>query len=630
MTAPLVLITPCDHEATVKPRQSKKGPNALKWVVTIRGPKVTLMSGVKAKFCDPNEEAAQQTIASFLGIDKSTITARNAVAVQDEKGEPKATRTTTSEATTVVPSAVPSGELAPPIDGVASYAPQQLPLSPGSGFLSSQQYSVSPFMQNPLTYTMHGPHLPALARDGSQPCGLPPHAQSQIPFSYAGNGPPPALHNGGLLPLPDTQALMPPATVASASNANNVSTSGSHGMFSSGPCVISAPVPSSDVINAKIALFHPLEMVEGKGYAADGKTAIVPTAEQERIYQHAIKSPNEIDTKFTVRITAGAGAGKTTTMLQVAAKAARLGHSHITYVTYAKAAADDGAQRIKEALRDFPNPPIVEARTLHSCAMRLLLADRKEEFVEENTRLMDDESLQNFIKTVCDREIQDFLAHAKSEIASRNRKDPRKATSMMQAAERQVAFFIFKTFSQFCQSPYTVEQFKDPLFRSRHYYPTQKFHKDGGDGDKQGFPSAIYRSKIAKYADIACLVWDAATQQGIRTYGLEMKRAQLKALRIPGSLLLVDESQDMDGCQVDWISKQCNHGTHVYIVGDAAQTIYSFRGAKSMFMLNLKGVVDFELTKSWRFGPTIASIANVVLFSKHKSKQTQRENPSWQ
>lgn len=84
------------------------------------------------------------------------------------------------------------------------------------------------------------------------------------------------------------------------------------------------------------------------------------------------------------------------------------------------------------------------------------------------------------------------------------------------------------------------------------------------------------------------------------------------------------------GCQVDWIAKQCENGSHVYIVGDAAQTIYSFRGAKSKYMVQLKGAVDFQLTKSFRFGPTIASMANAVLFSKHKSKQTQRDNATWQ
>ncbi len=42
----------------------------------------------------------------------------------------------------------------------------------------------------------------------------------------------------------------------------------------------------------------------------------------------------------------------------------------------------------------------------------------------------------------------------------------------------------------------------------------------------------------------------------VKNYDLEMKRAQLMGLEIPGSLILVDECQDMDGCQVEWVSQQ--------------------------------------------------------------------------
>lgn len=218
-------------------------------------------------------------------------------------------------------------------------------------------------------------------------------------------------------------------------------------------------------------------------------------------------------------------------------------------MTFAKAAAVDGARRIQEALQGFPNPPTIEARTLHSCAMRLLSEERKEEFNEDehNGRLMDDEALQALVKTVCQREVEEFLAHVREEVLAKTKGDMRKAAPMLQAAERQVCFFVFKCFSQFCRSPWTLEQFKDPHFKRRNYYPSEVFHKEGGEGEKQGFPPMVYKFKVGRYADLACLVWDAASEQGIRSFDIEMKRAQLKSLRIPGSLLLVDESQDMDG-----------------------------------------------------------------------------------
>lgn len=581
MAVNIKFTTPCGHEATVKLCQSKSGPNAGKWVVKIRGHKVKLKSGVKTIYCRPDEEIVKQSIASYLGIDLAVITNGNSAVVKKERS-----KMTTASAT---------------ITAAVSVAPPRVSMSP----------YLPPVQQQPLSYSKFPPNP------------FPP------PFSNYSHGPLPVYGNAnggivqsfpfGSMPSAVNSASIMPAAAAISQTARTFVAS------STIPCPLSSqaePVPASSVLS------HPAVAPAEKENASK-RTLMVPTAEQERIYQHA-KPPTPVDTNFTVRITAGAGAGKTTTILQVAAKAAELGHSHITYVTFSKAAATDGARRIQEALQNFPNAPTVEARTLHSCAMRLLSNERKEELQPDNNRLVDDEGLQAFIKSTCRHEIENFLLHAKEEIASRTKTDVRKAASMLVAAERQVCFFVFKTFTQFCRSPYTAEQFKDPSFKYRNYFPAERFHNEGMEGEKQGFPPMVYRFKIGRYADLACLVWYAANEQGIRSYDMEMKRVQLKALRIPGSLLLVDESQDMDGCQVDWISKQCNHGTHVYIVGDAAQTIYSFRGAKSKYMVNLQGAVNFELTKSWRFGPSIASMANVVLFSKHKSKQTQRDNATWQ
>jgi ATP:corrinoid adenosyltransferase len=583
--------TPCGHEATVKPCQSKKGPNAGKWVIKIRGKNVTLKSGIKTKYCEPSQDAAKQAIASFLGISPSLVTTGNSGAVKKEETKRKAT-------SAAIMASVPSVST-----NAASNPPPSLQQQ-------QQQQKEPPLAMTSSSYP--GMFMP--------PYAFPP----QFPSGAAFGPPPPVFGNGvEMMPFHAGVSLPSMANVDAPQASLNVSSSVSSDFM------VNAVVSQAPSTAAFLPPVAQVPQQQQQQASTSNGNVIVPTFEQERIYQHA-KPPTPLDTSFTVRITAGAGAGKTTTILQVAAKAARLGHSHITYVTFAKAAAADGARRIQEALSDFPNPPTIEARTLHSCAMKLLSDERKEAFEEENKRLMDDEALQAFIKTTCDREIQDFLAHAKEEIASRTKEDLRMRASMLEAAERQVVFFIFKTFGLFCRSPYTVQQFKDPMFKYRNYYPAEKFHQNNADGEKQGFPSTVYSFKLGQYADMAGLVWEAATEQGLRSYDIEMKRAQLKALRIPGSLLLVDESQDMDGCQVDWISKQVNNGAHVYFVGDAAQTIYSFRGAKSKYMVNLKRAVDFELTTSWRFGSNIASVANVVLYSKHKSKQTQRDNATWQ
>ena len=109
---------------------------------------------------------------------------------------------------------------------------------------------------------------------------------------------------------------------------------------------------------------------------------------------------------------------------------------------------------------------------------------------------------------------------------------------------------------------------------------------------------------------------------GIRSYNIEMKKAQLQNLRIPCTVLLVDECQDLDGCEVAWIEGQKKFGTHIFLVGDSVQCIYGFRGAKSTHVMKLDKCINVMLTKSYRFGPEIAMIANLALYAKDRSPQT--------
>lgn len=370
--------------------------------------------------------------------------------------------------------------------------------------------------------------------------------------------------------------------------------------------------------------------------SAAKKSPLVPTPEQQIIYSQC--KPPGGDGPTIVRITAGAGSGKTTTILNLAEKAAKMGHTHIVYVTFSKAAATDGHRRIMEIIQNSgnPNPPLVQAQTLHACAMNLLSKHRKEKGTgdELEGRLWDDQRLQRFILETCKHDIERFLDYgARQEINKGSNAD--KKGSMFQAAERQIIFFVYKTLTSFCQSNMTEAQLQDANYRKRNYYPATKYHDKGGDGEKAGFPTMVYRTRVGSYADMAWKVWETSKIKNVRTYDFEMKRAQLLELRIPGTLLLVDESQDLDGCQTDWIAKQATAGkgnkNHVYFVGDAAQTIYSFRGAKSRYMMGVPNAVDCSLTKSWRFGSEIAKIANTVLFTKLKSPQTTGNSyhPIW-
>jgi UvrD/REP helicase N-terminal domain len=243
-------------------------------------------------------------------------------------------------------------------------------------------------------------------------------------------------------------------------------------------------------------------------------------------------------------------------------------------------------------------------------------------------RILDDDHLQQEIERICKREIESFLAPCVSVIRRVARDNRAIQSSMEEVAYKQVLYFLAKTMSHFCRSNYSLEFFRDRSNQQRTYYPAKLYHgpREGRKGEKAGFVG--YENRIDWYADTVCLLWEKL--KDVRTYDMEMKRAQLLGLIIPGSLLLVDESQDCDGCQIDWMSQQVQHGKQVFLVGDAAQTIYSFRGAKPKFMVALKADSDCTLTTSWRFGPSIAKIANIVLFAKEKSPQSMGYTKTWQ
>ena len=186
---------------------------------------------------------------------------------------------------------------------------------------------------------------------------------------------------------------------------------------------------------------------------------------------------------------------------------------------------------------------------------------------------------------------------------------------------------LFKTFDNFTRRDMTLEALKDGSRKEwspRHYYPVKEGFKEGGEAAKLGFPPSIYslESSYSFYADTSVEIWKHVIMNGIRTFNVEMKKAQLQNLRIPCSVLLVDECQDLDGCQVAWIEGQKEFGTNIFFVGDSAQCIYGFRGAKSTHVMKLD-CIDLMLTESRRFGPEIARVVNTAaLYPKEKSPQT--------
>ena len=289
-------------------------------------------------------------------------------------------------------------------------------------------------------------------------------------------------------------------------------------------------------------------------------------------------------------------------------------------MTFSKSSAVDAQTRIQALLPDDKKSCIYSS-TLHSCAMKSLSKQSEADF---ERGLMLEGRFRKLIEDVCEESIEIYLSNAYRNIMQ-SAKDKKEIKRKKKKAYDQVVFWLEKSFNCFCIKDISLEQLKDEKNSFRHYYPLQKYaFKPGEIASRLGFPLSVYSSEQSYkfFADQCVVLWNYVIENGIRTFDTEMKRAQLNQVRIPGSALLVDECQDLDACQVDFIASQLQYGTAIFFVGDAAQTIYSFRGAKSSNYMSLPNAIDLCLNKSWRFGPSVARIANVPLFAKEYSPQT--------
>lgn len=120
---------------------------------------------------------------------------------------------------------------------------------------------------------------------------------------------------------------------------------------------------------------------------------------------------------------------------------------------------------------------------------------------------------------------------------------------------------------------------------------------------------------ISKTLEYAETLWaDFASTDGRlswnNSHDFYLKIWQLSRPRISADFILFDEAQDADPVMLTVINDQ-NHAQLVYC-GDDYQTLYEWRGAKNALSLAPHDE-KLWLTQSFRFGPSIAGVANYFL-----------------
>ncbi|MFP9032395.1 DNA helicase, partial [Pseudomonas aeruginosa] len=87
----------------------------------------------------------------------------------------------------------------------------------------------------------------------------------------------------------------------------------------------------------------------------------------------------------------------------------------------------------------------------------------------------------------------------------------------------------------------------------------------------------------------------------------------------------LDEGQDINPVIADIAHWQ---RIKMAIVGDPHQQLYRFRGAEDALNSDwMVGAEEHYLTQSWRFGPAIAHVANIILSYKGETRKLQGLGP---
>lgn len=170
-----------------------------------------------------------------------------------------------------------------------------------------------------------------------------------------------------------------------------------------------------------------------------------------------------------------------------------------------------------------------------------------------------------------------------------------------------LAGYVMKAVGQFCQTA-------DPHPTGRHVpyidgidLPTQDGRRTYGNND---VVRATLEPKIAHaWADL-----QSTTGQLPYKHDHYLKLWQLNSPRIAADYVLFDEGQDANPVMLDIVLQQAEHGVQLVWVGDSQQAIYGFTGAvDALDRAAAAGSMTSFLTQSFRFGPAIADLANVVL-----------------
>ncbi|MGC8544996.1 MAG: ATP-dependent helicase [Athalassotoga sp.] len=273
-------------------------------------------------------------------------------------------------------------------------------------------------------------------------------------------------------------------------------------------------------------------------------------------------------------VIAGPGSGKTKVITHKIAYLISKGvdPKRVLLVTFTKAAANEMIHRAQQVSKD----PLsgMMAGTFHHVCNHLLRKYATELKLDPNFSILDEEDSLTIVK------------HAINEYVERNEKFPSpsvvlKIISMAANTQRSIEKTIDEDFTYFYA-------FADRINKIKDKYEALKVEQSSLD-----------------YDDLLVYANDLLDIQSVR------KREASNYLWV-----LVDEFQDTNKIQYEIIKKLSSVNGNLMVVGDDAQSIYSFRGARYENIIEMskeKDVKVYKIQTNYRSTPEIVNLVNAMI-----------------
>jgi superfamily I DNA/RNA helicase len=304
------------------------------------------------------------------------------------------------------------------------------------------------------------------------------------------------------------------------------------------------------------------------------RPALQLTEEQQRIVEL-------FEAGADLAVEAGAGTGKTTTLIAIAASTKRSG----SYIAFNRAIVAEASAKFAA------QAPNVGCATVHSLAFRSVgrkFSHRLPKGGKGQRRLRSDEVARRL-------DIDPFFWTVTGSDGNESRK-------VLQPSA--LASYATQAIKKFCNSADL-----EPSARSHCKYV------DGIDlADEDGRRTYANNDRLrAQLEPAVAKLWaDLSDPAGQLPFQADVY-LKLWALSenpvIPGEFILIDEAQDLSPVMTQILEKQ---SAQLVFVGDSQQAIYGWRGAVNA-LENVPADQTAFLTHSFRFGPEVADVANKIL-----------------